>query len=158
MGNQMDDHVYRDALRLEELLSADDVQWDEAYSLLYECDYTYPHQVADLLSYVFRSLPKHKETEDFVTAGVGLFVSNHQNYGTTHISWWFDTYQYILSGVSNHGFDLTPHYVKIYDLLLSCCYFEEGDSTDSAIEDACSYIGDSHPLIAELRAWASEED
>ena len=155
MGNQLDEHVYADAQKIEELLENND--WSQATFLLGQIDYTYPYQIADLLSFLHRSLPQHKEAEAFVEVGMNRFVRIHQQYGETAISWWFDTYRYVLSGLSDHGFDLTPHYVRIYELLLTCCYFEEADSAQSAIDDACRYIGDEHPLIEQLRKWASEE-
>ena len=155
MGNQLDEHVYNDALMLQGLLEEDN--WTEATHLLSQIDYSYPYQMADLLSFLYRSLPKHKEAEAFVDLGMNRFVRNHQQYGETAISWWFDTYRYMLSGLSDHGFDLKPQYVKIYKLLLSCCYFDEADEAESAIDNACRAIGETHPLIEQLRAWASED-
>ena len=156
MGNQLDPHVLVDYEQLNTLLN--DGNWDEANNVMAGINYSYPYQIADLLSYLFRDLPKHENTERFVHVGMNRFVGLHKQYGTTDISWWFDTYQYIISGLRDHGFDLVPYYANIYELLLTCAYFEEVDQAHSVIEDAINYIGNSHPVIAKLQEWAKQSD
>ena len=156
MGNQLDPHVLVDYEQLNSLL--DDGNWNEATDLIAGLNYKYPYQIADLLSYLFKDLPKHDNTEKFVQVGMSRFIDLHKQYGSTDISWWFDTYRYILHGLKSHGFDLVPYYAKIYELLPTCGYFEEIELAHSLIEDAMNYIGDSHPVIAKLHDWANQTD
>ena len=154
MGNRLDEHVLADYEKFNALLA--DGNWAEANNLVSQLNYSYPYQTADLLSHLFRDLPKHDNAETFVQVAMNRFTHLHTQYGSTDISWWFDTYQYIISGLRDHGFDLVPYYANIYELLLTCAYFEEVEQTNSVIEDAINYLGDAHPVIAKLHEWANQ--
>jgi hypothetical protein len=156
MGNRLDEHVLADYETFNALLA--DGHWAEANNLVSQLNYSYPYQIADLLSHLFRDLPKHDNAEKFVQMAMNRFIHLHTQYGSTDISWWFDTYQYIISGLRDHGFDLVPYYAKIYELLLTCAYFEKVELANSVIEDAINHIGESHPVIEKLRAWAKKSD
>ena len=86
------------------------------------------------------------------------FVHTHRSYGETDIGWWYDTYQHIVAGVCNHGFDLLPYYTQIYELLLTCAYFEDKDRAISIIHDAVGYLGEKHPLIEQLNQWVTDTE
>ena len=156
MGNQLDAHVLEDAKKITAHL--EEGNWGDAIDFLGQVDYFYPYQIADLLSYVFRGLPKGEQAESFVQTGMHRFVRIHKSYGDTDIGWWFDTYQYIVSGLHDHDFDLAPYYVQIYELLLTCAYFEEADRAQSIIQDAVGYLGTEHPLIAQLNQWVADTE
>jgi hypothetical protein len=129
-----------------------------AKDLLSQVDYFYPYQIADLLTYVFHRLPKDDQAESIVQIGMQRFISIHKSYGETDIGWWYDTYQYILGGVCDHGFDLIAYYAQIYELLLTCAYFEDSNRATSIIEDAIGYLGDQHSLIAQLNQWVADTE
>ena len=151
MGNQLDPHVLRDAKKITATLEQGNFK--EASNLLYQVAYFYPYQIADLLTYVFHRMPKDDQAESIVQVGIQRFVQIHKSYGETDIGWWYDTYQYILGGVCDHDFNLIAYYAQIYELLLTCAYFEEPSRATSIIKDAIRYLGGEHPLVAQLNQW-----
>lgn len=153
MGNQLDPHVLEDYEKI--INEMDQGNLTEVKGLIQQVNYFYPYQIADLLTYVFKSLPVDEQAESVVQIGIHRFVHIQKSYGETDISWWNDTYQYILSGVRDHGFDLMTYYAQIYELLLTCAYDEESRAT-SIIKHAVGYLGEEHPLIAQLKQWVAK--
>ena len=72
MGNQLDPHVLEDAKKITAHLEQG--KWEDANGILGQIDYFYPYQIADLLSYVFRGLPKEEQAESFVQTGMNRFT------------------------------------------------------------------------------------
>ena len=156
MGNQLDPHVLEDYEKI--INEMDQGNLTEVKGLIQQVDYFYPYQIADLLTYVFKSLPVNEHAESVVQIGIQRFIHIHKSYGETDIGWWYDTYQYIVGNLSDQDFDLLPYYAQIYELLLTCAYFEDKDRAISIIDDAVGYLGEEHPLIAQLNQWVADTE